>query len=167
VVVGRFAPLGGVDAADLGRIVARHLPVVAVGGQEVEHEVLIRLKIRHSGSGVVDEPFRGAMLVAAQGMSPGADCVEILTGLGHAQNGQPKHAQRAGVAQVVPGEKSLTDREVGVLKGLSEGLSNREIAERLHITPGTVHSHVRKIFRKLGVHDRRALSGIQLPDREN
>lgn len=165
VVVGRFEPLARVDAANLGRIVARHLPAVAASGQELEHEVLIRLKIRKRSARVADDQLRGALLVARE-TSPGSEGVEILTGLGHAQNGLPKEAppQHFGV---VAGEKPLTDREVSVLKGLSDGLSNREIAKRLHITPGTVHSHVRKIFRKLGVHDRRVLAGIRLPDRES
>jgi two-component system, NarL family, response regulator LiaR len=51
-------------------------------------------------------------------------------------------------------DESLTDRELEVLPLLASGLSNREIARRLVISPGTVKHHVRHIASKLGVSDR-------------
>jgi len=44
---------------------------------------------------------------------------------------------------------SLSAREIEVLRLIAGGLSNIEIAERLTITPETVKTHVRSIFRKL------------------
>jgi len=48
----------------------------------------------------------------------------------------------------------LSRREVQVLRGIQEGGSNREVAERLSISEFTVANHLKNIFRKLGVHDR-------------
>ncbi|KUP08738.1 LuxR family transcriptional regulator [Bacillus coahuilensis p1.1.43] len=48
----------------------------------------------------------------------------------------------------------LTDREWGVLSELGKGLNNREIAEALYITEGTVKNHVSNIISKLEVRDR-------------
>ncbi|MET3695882.1 LuxR family two component transcriptional regulator [Bacillus oleivorans] len=48
----------------------------------------------------------------------------------------------------------LTDREKDVLQCLVEGLSNKEIAEKLFISDKTVKIHVSKIFKKLNVKSR-------------
>ncbi len=49
---------------------------------------------------------------------------------------------------------NLTDREKEVLQCLVDGLSNKEIAERLYISDKTVKIHVSKIFKKLQVKSR-------------
>jgi DNA-binding NarL/FixJ family response regulator len=51
-------------------------------------------------------------------------------------------------------ETSLTEREKEVLQCLVEGLSNKEIAEKLFISDKTVKIHVSKIFKKLNVKSR-------------
>ncbi len=48
----------------------------------------------------------------------------------------------------------LTGREHDVLHGIARGESNREIAASLGIGMGTVKAHVKRIFLKLGVHER-------------
>jgi DNA-binding NarL/FixJ family response regulator len=50
--------------------------------------------------------------------------------------------------------KDLTDREIQVLRLVSEGATNTEISETLSISHHTVKSHVVNIFNKLGVNDR-------------
>lgn len=49
---------------------------------------------------------------------------------------------------------SLSRRETEVLRLLGEGLSNREIAERLFISPKTAEHHVSRIYGKLGLKSR-------------
>ncbi|WP_024877723.1 response regulator [Saccharomonospora piscinae] len=51
---------------------------------------------------------------------------------------------------------SLTRRETEVLALVAEGLSNRALGERLHLTEGTVKSHLARIYTKLGVESRTA-----------
>lgn len=51
---------------------------------------------------------------------------------------------------------SLTAREAEVLGLVAEGLSNHRIAQRLHLTEGTVKSHLARIYTKLGVESRTA-----------
>jgi DNA-binding NarL/FixJ family response regulator len=50
--------------------------------------------------------------------------------------------------------EKLTPREREVLQALAEGLSDKEIAQRLHVGVGTVHSHVTNILSKLEVSSR-------------
>jgi len=50
--------------------------------------------------------------------------------------------------------ESLSERELEVLRLVASGLSNREIAERLVVTVGTVKKHLNNIFGKLGVGSR-------------
>jgi DNA-binding CsgD family transcriptional regulator len=71
--------------------------------------------------------------------------------------GAPVPRHRAGDDQI-PGElraRGVTGREVEVLRQLGEGRSNREIGERLYLSPRTVERHVANLTAKIGV-ERRA-----------
>ena len=48
----------------------------------------------------------------------------------------------------------LTEREVDVLRLIGRGFSNSDIANRLHLSEGTVRNHVSSIFDKLEISDR-------------
>jgi len=55
-----------------------------------------------------------------------------------------------------PSPDELTAREVEVLRLVAHGLTNAQIAERLVISPKTVHSHLGSIYSKLGIRSRSA-----------
>lgn len=63
------------------------------------------------------------------------------------QNQAEVHAARAALER-------LTARERDILLALAEGLSDREIATRLHISINTVAAHMVHVLSKLGVHSR-------------
>jgi two-component system nitrate/nitrite response regulator NarL len=52
----------------------------------------------------------------------------------------------------------LTPREKQIVALICRGLRNKQIAENLHITPGTVKVHLMHIFEKTGLKDRLALA---------
>ena len=49
---------------------------------------------------------------------------------------------------------TLTEREGQILNHVAAGMSNREIAERLHLSRWTIDSHIRNIYEKLAVSSR-------------
>lgn len=53
-----------------------------------------------------------------------------------------------------PGEYGLTDREKQVLEQMVGGLTRKDIAEKLFVSPSTVLTHSRNIYSKLHVHTR-------------
>ena len=57
-------------------------------------------------------------------------------------------------AESEPRESPLTERELDVLRLAGRGLSNREIAHRLHLSPRTIQAHMANIFGKLQVSSR-------------
>jgi DNA-binding NarL/FixJ family response regulator len=51
-------------------------------------------------------------------------------------------------------EQPLSEREIEILRLAQRGLPNPQIAQALHISPGTVRNHLSAIYDKLGVHSR-------------
>ncbi|MFP4346322.1 MAG: LuxR C-terminal-related transcriptional regulator [Anaerolineales bacterium] len=72
----------------------------------------------------------------------------ILDAFGPAPAPEPRRPQKALV-------EPLSDRELEVLHLIAAGLKYREIAERLFISLNTVRTHVKAIYGKLGVNNRR------------
>jgi DNA-binding CsgD family transcriptional regulator len=60
----------------------------------------------------------------------------------------------APAVPAMDGTGGLTARELDVLRLLADGLTNREIGERLFISQKTVGAHLAHVFEKLGVHSR-------------
>ncbi len=52
---------------------------------------------------------------------------------------------------------NLSPREKGVLKLVTQGMNNVEIAQKLFISRFTVETHLRNIFHKLDIHSRQKL----------
>ena len=57
---------------------------------------------------------------------------------------------------------ALTPRELDVLRLVSRGRTNKEMAAAMFISEETVKSHMKGLFHKLGVHDRAEAVGIAL-----
>lgn len=88
-------------------------------------------QIRHGGAPI--SPLLARMLLR-----------QFRTGTDLAQGDRP-----LGVEPV-----SLSERETEVLQLVARGYVNREIADRLCISPATVGTHIKNLYRKLSVHSR-------------
>jgi LuxR family maltose regulon positive regulatory protein len=84
-----------------------------------------------------------------RGADLGGYVQSLLSAFGQEQSPTPRAASSAEVL-IDP----LTERELEVLHWLAEGLSNKEIAGRLVVAPGTIKQHLKNICRKLAVHGR-------------
>jgi len=73
------------------------------------------------------------------------ELVELLRLAG--QNREEELEARVSIEQITP-------REREVLRSLAEGLSNKEIAAKLHMSVDTERTHMMNILNKLGVHSR-------------
>jgi DNA-binding CsgD family transcriptional regulator len=54
----------------------------------------------------------------------------------------------------------MTGAELTVARLVADGLTNREVAERLFVSPHTVNSHLRHVFGKLGIKSRVELARL-------
>ena len=88
-----------------------------------------------------------------------ADIAELVQAIRHAAEGQV-HLSSGAAARLIQemrsptNQRPLTDREREVLRELTIGRTNKEIARSLNIALTTVKSHVRAILDKLGVDSR-------------
>jgi DNA-binding CsgD family transcriptional regulator len=114
---------------------------------ELDREVVARFAVGLSG--VLEravlrhtlELHRAELSAAAQWM---AGAVRRLDELADGSTSEPPGAAESRALQ------SLTAREAEVLRLLTRGLTNREIAEQLVVREGTIKYHVKNILRKLG-----------------
>ena len=80
--------------------------------------------------------------------------------LGEPDTAPTAPAAHEGAAKPAAGQEApaelLTNRQIDILLLLADRLSDKEIAERLVLSPVTVKKHTQRIYRKLGVDNRRA-----------
>jgi DNA-binding CsgD family transcriptional regulator len=108
--------------------------------QDLAQDELPRLRIRTPAG-------RWAVLHASRLATPATNAVAVIIE-------EPSPAELAPVLMMAYG---LTKQEQSLTVLVCRGLSTKEIAARLHITPNTVQDHLKSIFDKAGVSSRREL----------
>jgi DNA-binding NarL/FixJ family response regulator len=195
VVVGRFDSLVGhgveqvlrgdprvrvvgsaLDDAQLERAIANEAPHVAVLAGASPGVLLSSLRAARTATQLIviaPNPGRlcGELLVSvgASCLTEGVSDADILVAVHRAAGGESFYmtARENRGVPVARAAGPLTGREQAVFDLLGEGRTNAEVADALQISPGTVGTHVHRIFRKLGVHSRKQLIGMQMPERGN
>jgi DNA-binding CsgD family transcriptional regulator len=75
-----------------------------------------------------------------------------------ARTGLRAAGDRDTLASTGTSESLMTAQEMQIARLAAEGLSNREIGQRLYLSPRTIGSHLYKIFPKLGIRSRAELA---------
>ncbi|MEO3947231.1 response regulator transcription factor [Gorillibacterium sp. CAU 1737] len=113
----------------------------------------------------------GALNAGAEGyLLKAMDPQDLASGIRHVSRGEtliPQSLAREIFAQAGNGRSEasspalstaeafgLSEREQQVLRGLSDGLSNREIASKLFISEGTVRNYISSVYSKMDVRNR-------------
>jgi len=148
------------------------------GHVEYEMEIGIVRSILEKEAGCSSESIQALTQALRIGAAGGYVRVFVDEGeamknlLAQAQRSMKDEALRAYITRLLDAfEKSiavdqssliepLTEREVEVLTLIAQGLSNPEIAEKLVLSVGTVKTHVKHIYGKLGVDDRVKAAGM-------
>ena len=68
--------------------------------------------------------------------------------------GKPEAPLESGVGDGFRNAFGITDREAEVIALVAEGLSNQQIADRIHVSLATVRTHLYNVFRKTGARSR-------------
>ncbi|MDX2544530.1 response regulator [Streptomyces sp. WI04-05B] len=138
-------------------------------------EATRRIRSEHPGTQVVvlttfadDESLFRALRAGARGyLTKDADGDEIVRAVHSVLSGEAGLApsiQRRLLERLTEPEKAppalaeppdgLTTREAEVLVLIADGLSNQEIAHKLHVSTATVKTHINNLFAKTGIKDR-------------
>ncbi|GAB2578522.1 DNA-binding response regulator [Paractinoplanes abujensis] len=125
------------------------LGAVAEIRRERPHQVILMLT-RHARPGVL----RKALKLGVQGfVSKSADPSHIATVINTLHDGK-RWIDPDVSALAVMDDVPLTDRELDVLRVTSEGYSVADIAQRLHLAPGTVRNYLSSAMQKTGTQTR-------------
>jgi DNA-binding CsgD family transcriptional regulator len=144
------------DAERLHRESVEHLRRTGLGAevaraQLLHGEWLRRQRRRAEARVVLEESLAAFTAMGARGFAERARAEIAALGRGH--------------AAVDRRHDELSSQEAAVARLASEGLSNADIATRLHLSASTVDYHLRKAFRKLGIASRSRLH-LALAERE-
>lgn len=146
----RMPGLGGVEATRILHAHLPQLPVIVLTTFDEDRLVFEALRAGALGyllKGTSSKELKRAILMTLEGSS-------VLT----PSISRKVVSEFVRMAQLTPqdGEQrlGLSERELEVLSGLSQGLSNKAIAHALNIAEGTVKNHVSHILEKLKVSSR-------------
>jgi DNA-binding NarL/FixJ family response regulator len=96
----------------------------------------------------------GGSAAAGHGGVGGADSAAKFSGAGYGSNAGGHKGAAALGASAAASVYGLSERELQVLHSIADGLNNKEIAEKLFLSEGTVKNYISNIYSKMDVRDR-------------
>lgn len=146
--------LPGIDGFSGLDILRRRHPAIPVAVVSGFDDLPTISRVLHLGaSGFIPKAFSGEELLdAVRQILAGA--IYKPQGPGGTARFNDETPTAPSALRVTPAEIGLTDRQSQVLGLMVRGLSNREIAEQLQLSEGTVKVHATAVFKALGVTSR-------------
>jgi two-component system, NarL family, nitrate/nitrite response regulator NarL len=146
----------GVSHQSLARLarVSPSVPIAVISGSANADDV--RASIQAGARGFIPKTASAKQLThAIELILAGGSSVpaELLVGNDTEHDGGLSH-ERGDLRSGAPWLISLTARELDVLKGVTRGLANKEIARELGLAEVTIKLHLRSIFKKIGARSR-------------
>jgi DNA-binding NarL/FixJ family response regulator len=140
--------MNGVNATRRIRETYPEVQVLVLTTYDIDEWVFDAIRSGASGYLLKDTP-RDALIEAVKGTAAGKTYVDpVVAGKLFEQVTQSAVPPDTGMVN------ELSEREREILGLIGRGLSNRDIAEELHLSEGTVRNYVSSIFAKLDVADR-------------
>jgi DNA-binding NarL/FixJ family response regulator len=140
--------MNGIEATRQIRADCPQVKVLVLTTYDDDEWVFDAIRAGASGYLLKDTP-REEVIKAVRGTAAGKSFIDPAVA--------GKLLQQVADKQVQPSTlltDKLTEREADVLRLVARGFNNADIAERLHLSEGTVRNHVSAIFAKLEVADR-------------
>lgn len=136
---------GAADSAACGRYDCGHI------GRHAEQAVrqagvLFRVVMAHGETAISGVSASAATLAALALMRQGVACSEV------AERYRDPVTNRFVPAAPRREQTGLTDQQVLVLRALATGATPSDVGPRVHLSPQTVESHRKNIYRRLAVH---------------
>lgn len=138
-----------------------HIPVVVVSGEEGRS--YMEKVMNYGAMGFISKSSTAAVMLGAlnQVLSGGVFIpAEMLRQHGAIADQEPEMADRRSLRT---NEYGLTCRQMEVLRHISAGLSNKEIAAAVHLAEGTVKIHVAAVYQVLRVNSR--MEAVRMAER--
>jgi DNA-binding NarL/FixJ family response regulator len=145
--------MGGVAATKL--IKERYPQIAILILTTFDDDIYIIDALRYGASGYLLKDIDGERLIASVYEALSGNL--LLTGRVAqklARNVAEKNKKSLLGREILKDELELTARETDVAKALAEGMTNKEIADKLYLTQGTVKNYLSDIYSKIGTSDR-------------
>lgn len=145
----RMNGMTGTQAAE--NIIKKHMDakILFLTTFSDDEYVIAALKCNAKGY-ILKQDFEGiipAINAVYSGQSVfGDQIVSKIPGIGSKENMEQEYDK-----------KNITDKELEIIELVSEGLNNKEIADKLFLSEGTIRNYVSSILDKLGLRDRTQL----------
>lgn len=149
----RMPGMGGVEATK--RIKEHHPGIVILILTTFDDDGYIIDALRYGASGYLLKDIEGERLIKSIYEALSGNL--LLTGRVArklAWNAALKNEKSQSGIRSLQESLELSERETDIARALAEGLTSREIAERLHLSQGTVKNYLSGIYSKIGTNDR-------------